>query len=61
MSAFRELIEKTSWPRWRKDEFVRAVEALAEAQLITECEIVPRGDAASRERFAAAFILFAKC
>ncbi|WP_035964076.1 hypothetical protein [Bradyrhizobium sp. YR681] len=61
MRAFRDLIERTSWPTWRKDEFIRAVEALAEAQLVTEAVIAMPGDAGFRERFAAAFILFAKC
>ncbi|GLR92558.1 MULTISPECIES: hypothetical protein [Bradyrhizobium] len=61
MDAFRDLIDKTSWPHWRKDEFVRAVEALAEAQLVTEAAIALPGDAGFRERFAAAFIVFAKC
>jgi hypothetical protein len=51
----------TAWPHWRKDEFVRAVEALVEAQLVTEGVIALPGDAGFRERFAAAFILFAKC
>lgn len=61
VSAFRDLIERTSWPTWRKDEFIRAIEALVEAQLITEGVIALPGDAGFRERFAAAFILFAKC
>lgn len=49
----------TSWPHWRKDQFNRAVEALIEAQLITDRAIALPGDAGFRERFAAAFILFA--
>ncbi|OPY98922.1 hypothetical protein A5906_30665 [Bradyrhizobium sacchari] len=61
MRGFRGLIEGTCWPSWRKDEFVRAVEALAEAQPVTEAMIAMPGDARFRERFAAPFILFAKC
>ncbi|WP_161497265.1 hypothetical protein [Bradyrhizobium nitroreducens] len=51
----------TSWPQWRKDQFIRAVEALAEAQLVIEKAIELPQDAEFRQRFAAAFILFAKC
>jgi hypothetical protein len=35
VSAFRDSIDRTSWPHW-KDEFIRVVEALAEARLVTE-------------------------
>ncbi len=48
----------TSWPHWRKDQFLRALEALAEAQLVVEGAIALPQESESRQRFAAAFILF---
>ncbi|WP_050387319.1 hypothetical protein [Bradyrhizobium pachyrhizi] len=61
LDAVYGLIDQTSWPEWRKDQFIRAVEALAEAQLVVEGAIALPQEAESRQRFAAAFILFAKC
>lgn len=60
VAAVGALIDRSSWPRLRKDEFIRAVEALAEAQLVAEVAIGMPGDAEARQRFAAAFLLFAK-
>jgi hypothetical protein len=61
LDAVHEAIEMTSWPHWRKDQFIRAVETLAEAQLVMEGAMERPQDAEFHQRFAAAYILFAKC
>jgi hypothetical protein len=61
LNAIWALIESTSWPYWRKDQLIRTIEALAEAQaMVDENDILPN-DTVFLERFAAAMKLFAKC
>lgn len=58
VGAFRELIERTSRPRWCKGGSFE-LSTLAEGRLVTEGTIAVPGDAGFRERFAAAFTLSA--
>lgn len=60
MSELQVLIETTSWPYWRKDQMIQAMEALAEAQLIIEGVAELPQEPEFRQRFAAAFLLLAK-
>ncbi|MCP3463042.1 hypothetical protein [Bradyrhizobium sp. CCGUVB23] len=60
MDAIYGQIELTSWSHCRKDQFIRAIEALVEAQLVIEGAIELPQEAEFRERFAAAFIFLAK-
>jgi hypothetical protein len=51
----------SSWPHWRKDEIMKAVEALVEAQRVVAFNGVVPDDHAFRERFSAALKLLLNC